>query len=138
MVNQVKGGIDIVPPLAWSEVSPTGFMVLNTLGTPVAAPGRMTTLVPTEELVIQPEGTLRQFTFARLEAASPDIADQDREAFRAEVQATIAAFPSHTFGGVERIIRFRGDQLDDNWRVGLAPDGVTVRRQIASLTWVNA
>lgn len=130
-----QGSISISPPLTWAEVSPTGRMVMNANGQPVVPAGTYVWLVPTEELVSDPNGTLHKFTFATLQPTTPDIPSADREGFRAAVQATIAAFPGHTFSG---IIRFRGDLIDDQWRIGVAPDGVTVRRQTATLTWVNA
>ncbi len=134
---QVTGEIDIVPPLTWSEVQPTGFMAMDAAGVPQVPAGRFVRLVPTEELVDNLEGTLHRFTFASLAASDAQILSTDREIFRAQVAATIAAFPSHAFGGVTGVIRFRGDLIDDQWRIGVAPDGVTVRRQAASITWVN-
>lgn len=130
----VAGGIDIVPPLAWSEVAPTGFMVKDPGGVPVMAPGRYVGLVPTEALLDRPEGTLHRYLFTRLEATTPE--PPDRAAFVAELIEIIAAFPTHTFGGGDRAMRFRGDLLDDQWRVVLAADG-TVKQQNASLTWVS-
>lgn len=136
MVNMVTGGIDIVPPLTWSEVQPAGFMVLSTgdRPSPIAPDTRLTWLRPIEEKVNRPEGVLYKYTFDRLEAATADLSDAQHETFRAEVAEIIAAFPTHAFGGVDRTIRFRGDQLDDNWRVRLMPDG-TVQLQVADLTW---
>jgi hypothetical protein len=134
MTALVAGGIDIVPPLAWSEVAPTGFMVKDAGGVPVMAPGRMVALVPTETLLDRPEGTLHRYLFARLEAVTPE--PPDRAVFVAQLIETIAAFPTHVFGGTDRGMRFRGDLLDDQWRVVLAADG-TVKQQDASLTWVN-
>lgn len=137
MPNQVTGGIDIVPPLAWSEVQPTGFMIMSPAGFPILPGTRTTLLAPIEELLDRAEGTLHRFTFPTLTAATPDIqAGAARTAFRDEVAAVIAAFPTHVFGGANRIIRFRGDQLDDNWRVRYAPDG-TVHLQVADLNWVD-
>jgi hypothetical protein len=135
-MNQASGEIDISPPLTWSEVQPTGFAVMNAKGVPKVPAGQLVELVATEEQVSRPEGTLFRYTFGKLVAASPDIAVEDREAFRAQVAAVIAAFPTHTFGGVSRVIRFRGDLLDDQWRVRLDPDG-TVRRQTADLSWID-
>ncbi len=134
MPNLVQGQIDIVPPLAWSEVQPTGFMVMSPQGFPTLPGNRLTALVPSVELVSRPEGTLQRFTFPALTAATPDIPDTAREAFRAEVAAVIAAFPTHVFGGTDRVIRFRGDALDDQWRIRLDASG-TVQRQVADLTW---
>lgn len=137
MVFQVTGEIDINPPLTWSEVQSTGFMVMNNKGEPKVPQGRWVELVATEELVDRAEGTMHRFTFSSLVVAAAEIAEADREAFRAQLQAMIAAFPTHTFGGVNRTIRFRGDLLDDQWRVRLDTDG-TVRRQNATLTWTDA
>lgn len=137
MTNQVTGGLDITPPLAWSEVQPTGFMIMSPLGFPVLPGTRLTLLTPVEELLDRTEGTLHRYTFAALTAATPDIPEGPaRQLFRDEVAAVIAAFPTHVFGTINRTIRFRGDQLDDNWRVRLNPDG-TVRLQVANLNWVD-
>lgn len=134
MTNLASGSIDIVPPLAWSEVEPTGFMVMSPDGEPVLPGNRLTLLVPTATILSRPEGTLMRYTFDALTAATPDIPLAARETFRAEVAAVIAAFPTRVFGGASRTIRFRGDALDDQWRVRLQPDG-TVARQLADLTW---
>jgi hypothetical protein len=91
-----------------------------------------------EDLVPRPEGTLHRFTFPAITPAFDEIDEVDRETFRQQVQEVIAAFPTHTFGGVTRVIRFRGNQIDDMWRVVVALDGVTVTRQIADLTWTTA
>jgi hypothetical protein len=135
MTALVQGQITITPALTWAEVSPTGRMVMDSAGYPQVPAGTYVKLVPTEELVANPDGTLHKFTFAALVPSEASIPSGDRETFRAGVQSTIAAFPGHTFAGT---IRFRGDLIDDQWRIGVAPDGVTVRRQIAQLTWVNA
>lgn len=137
MPAQTIGEIDIVPPLTWSEVQSSGLMVMPGR-TPVPADGRLAALRYVEELVPHPEGTLHRFTFPSIISVTADIDSADRETFRLQVQEIINAFPTHTFGGVSRVIRFRGNQIDDQWRVGVAPDGVTVRRQTASLTWVDA
>lgn len=137
MTNQVTGGIDISPPLAWSEVEPTGFMIRSPAGFPVLPGTRLTLLAPTEELVDRPEGTLHRYTFHALTAATPDIPEGPaRMTFRDEVEQVIAAFPTHTFGTNNRIIRFRGDTLDDNWRVRLDGAGA-VRLQVADLIWTD-
>lgn len=136
MAAQTRGEIDIVPPLTWTEVQPSGFMVMPSR-LPRAADGRMAALSYIEELVPHPEGTLHRFTFGSIIPVISAIEDVDRETFRLQVQEIVNAFPTHTFGGVSRLIRFRGDQIDDQWRVGLAADGVTVRRQTATLTWVD-
>lgn len=137
MVFQVNGEIDINPPLTWSEVQPTGFMVMNSDGEPEVPDGRWVKLVATEELLDRAEGTLHRFTFAKLACVEAEIPDADKETFRAQLQATIAAFPTHTFGAANRTIRFRGDLIDDQWRVRIDNDGVTVRRQTASLSWTD-
>lgn len=137
MPVQMSGEIDIVPPLAWSEVQPTGFMEMPSR-TPLVVTGRLAVLRYVEELVPQPEGTLHRFTFPAIVAATANINGTDRELFRAQVQEIVSAFPTHTFGGVTRVIRFKGDVIEDVWRVGVAVNGVTVGRQTASITWVNA
>lgn len=137
MAVQTAGEIDISPALTWSEVKTSGFMVI-TGRSPIPAEGRLAALRCVEDLIPAPEGTLHRFTFPAIIPTMPTIDSVDRETFRQQVQEIIAAFPSHTFGGVIRVIRFRGDQIDDMWRVGVAPDGVTVVRQIASFSWVNA
>jgi hypothetical protein len=136
MGNQVSGGIDIVPPLAWSEVAPLGIMAMNAQGAPVVTGGSFAAFDVTETLLDRAEGTLHRFTFPNLIAATADLAGPDREAFRQQVAAIVAAFPTHTFGGANRNIRFRGDQLDDQWRIRLNVDG-TVRMQTAALTWTD-
>lgn len=133
---QVTGSIDITPPLTWSEVKSTGFMVMNSAGYPVVPPGQYVRLTPTEELVDRAEGTLHKFTFDRIEASDVEIPDGSRETLRAQIAAMIAAFPTHTFGGANRNIRFRGDLIDDQWRIRLDTDG-TVRRQQANFTWTD-
>lgn len=137
MPVQMSGEIDIVPPLAWSEVQPTGFMQMPNR-TPVPAAGRLAMLRYEEELVPQPEGTLHRFTFPAIVATTADITGTDRDLFKAQVQEIVSAFPTHVFGGVTRVIRFKGDVIEDVWRVGVAANGVTVGRQAASITWVNA
>lgn len=134
---EVRGSIDISPPLTWSEVKPTGYMVTDAAGVPQVPAGQWVRLALTEEIVDRSEGTLHRYTFAKIEAADSLVPEQNREALRQQVAAIIAAFPTHTFGGVDRSIRFRGDLLDDQWRIRLDTDG-TVRRQNASLTWVDA
>ncbi len=133
----VTGEIDIVPPLAWSEVKASGFMVMPDR-TPVPAAGRLVTLSWVEELIDRAEGVMHRFTFPSIQAATPDIATADRATFQAQIAEVIAAFPTHVFGGVSRAIRFRGNAIDDQWRVRLDVDGVTVRRQVATLTWTDA
>lgn len=135
---QVTGEIDINPPLTWSEVQPTGFMVMNANGVPKVPDGRYVELVATEEIIDRSEGTMHKFTFASLAATDAQIDEPNREVFRAQVAETIAAFPTHVFGAANRTIRFRGDLIDDQWRIRLDADGVTVRRQVANLTWVDA
>lgn len=134
---QVTGDIDINPPLTWSEVQPTGFMVMVN-GSPAVPAGRYVHLVATEELINRAEGTMHKFTFDKIVAVDAQIPEADRELFRSQVAATIAAFPTHVFGGMSRTIRFRGDLLDDQWRVRVDMDGVTARRQVATLTWSDA
>jgi hypothetical protein len=140
MPNQVQGEIDINPPLAWSEVQPTGFMLPDVNGFPVTGSAggnlRLVTLPPVETLVERPEGILHKFLFPTLAATSPDIATEQRELFRAQLAEIVAAFPTHTFGGVNRVVRFRGDLLDDMWRARLNTDN-TVRLQTAALTWTD-
>lgn len=136
MAVQTSGEIDIMPPLAWSEVQPTGFMVMPSR-TPEPGPGRLAALRYVEELVPRPEGTLHRFTFPAIVPTTADINGQDRETFCAQVQEIVAAFPSHIFGGASRVIRFRGEVIDDVWRVGVAANGLTVGRQIAAINWVN-
>lgn len=136
MPVQTSGEIDIVPPLTWSEVLPTGFMVMPSR-TPLAGTGRLAALRCEEELVPQPEGTLHKFTFPAIVATTANIAPGDRDAFKAQVQEIVNAFPTHTFGSVTRVIRFKGDAIEDVWRVGVAANGTTVGRQIAQITWVN-
>ena len=133
---QVFGEIDIAPPLTWSEVEPSGFSVMDSKGVPQPPAGQFVELVPVEDIVARPEGTLHRFTFSKVVAAGNEVPEDQREAFRAQVAAVIAAFPTHTFGAVERTIRFRGDLLDDQWRVRLDPDG-TVKYQKADLSWID-
>lgn len=135
---EVRGSIDISPPLAWSEVKPTGYAVMDGTGVPQPPVGQWLRLVPTEILVDRPEGTLHAFRFGSIEAVQAEVLEADRETLRAQLAAIVAAFPTHTFGGSSRIIRFRGDLLDDQWRVGVDIDGITVRRQNAGLTWTDA
>lgn len=135
MPNEMQGFIDITAPLTWAEVGPTGFMAMVN-GVPQVPPGRWVELVATETLVDHAQGTLHRFTFGRLVAATADIPDAQREAFRAQVQEIFTAFPTHTFGTTSKVIRFRGDQLDDQWRVGTT-DGLLVRRQNASISWAE-
>lgn len=131
----VEGSIDISPPLAWSEVQPTGFMVMNARGEPKAPPGRYVRLVDVEQLIDRPEGTLHKFTFASIVATTEEIPVPERPVFQAQIAAIVAAFPTHVFGGVSRIIKFRGEAFND-WRVRLNNDG-TVSRQEATVTWVD-
>jgi hypothetical protein len=133
---QVFGEIDIAPPLTWSEVEPSGFAVMNAKGVPKPPAGQFVELIPVEDIVARPEGTLHRFTFSKVVAAGNEVPEDQREAFRAQVAAVIAAFPTHVFGAVSRVIRFRGDLLDDQWRVRLDPDG-TVRYQKADLSWID-
>src|SRR6266498_2649777 len=118
MTFETHGQIDIVPPLAWSEVSPTGFMVMAN-GSPVVPAGQWVALTVVEDLVDRPEGTLHRFRFTSLVAAQREVPLAQRETMRVQVAAIVAAFPTHVFGGVERVIRFRGNELDDVWRIGL-------------------
>lgn len=136
MSNQSQGLIDIAPPLAWSEVQPLGFMVMNVLGYPVPPVTGLVQLNVVEQLVDRPEGTLHRFMFDGIGPATPDITTGQRTVFRDQVAAIVTAFPTHTFGGVSRNIRFRGDQLDDQWRIRLDNDG-TVKLQTADLTWTT-
>lgn len=136
MPVQMTGEIDIVPPLTWAEVQSTGFVQMpNRI--PIPGDGRLAGLRCDEELVPHPEGTLHRFTFPAIVAVTADINGADRELFRAQVQEIVTAFPTHTFGGVSRLIRFKGDVIEDVWRVGVAANGVTIGRQTASINWVN-
>lgn len=137
MPVQTSGEIDIVPPLTWSEVQAAGLMEMPSR-TPVSPVGRFATLRFVEELIPQPEGTLHKFTFPAIVPATADIPPGDRALFTTQVQEIVNAFPTHTFGGVTRVIRFKGDAIEDVWRVGVAANGTTVGRQTASITWVNA
>jgi len=132
---QVHGYIDVVPPLAWSEVKAAGFMVADAEGVPQVPAGQWVRLVATETLVDRPEGVLHRFTFDRLEAKEVEVPADQREIMRSQVAAIVAAFPANVFGGVSRVIRFRGEDIDDVWRIRLAADG-TVQRQVAEITWV--
>lgn len=132
----VQGDIDIVPPLLWSEVEPTGFMVMDSHGVPVVPAGRLPLLTYLEQLLNKPEGTLHKFTFPSITSSTEEIPTANQPVFRDQVQQIINAFPTHTFGVPDRAIKFRGDGFDD-WRVRLDNDGVTVKYQIATQVWVD-
>lgn len=137
MPVQMSGEIDIVPPLTWSEVQPTGFMELPSY-TPRPADGRLAALRCELTVIPQPEGLLQVFTFPAIIATTANITGADRALFTAQVQEIVSAFPTHVFGGVTRLIRFKGDVIEDVWRVGVAANGITVGRQAGQISWVTA
>jgi hypothetical protein len=122
---EVRGVVDVSPPLGWVDVASTGFMVIGDRGFPVVPAGRWAGLSPEDN---------NPFVFPYLVAAQMEVPADDRETFRQQLVEIVAAFPGHTFGAVSNVITFRGDLLDDLWRVTLNPDG-TVTREVAALTW---
>lgn len=131
---EATGSIDINPPLAWSDVSAGGFMVADSKGVPVVPPGRWVELLADETLISRPEGVLHRYVFTALRAAAVEVPLDQREVMRQQVEAIVAAFPGSTFGAFDNRIRFRGNELDDIWRIRVQPDR-TVQRQVASLSW---
>jgi hypothetical protein len=136
-VFQTSGSIDIVPPLAWSELAPTGIMVMDGNGLPQVPVTGWVELEYIEQLLPRPEGTLHRFTFDTIVPAQLEIPVNQREVFRAQIATLVTTFPTHVFGGANRVIRFRGEDLDDVWRVRVNPDN-TVSRQVAQWSWVDA
>lgn len=134
MGNIVRGTIDIWPPLEWSEVEPTGFMILNPEGIPVLPGTRLSLLCPEETIVTTPEGVLRKYTFDTLSAATPDIPLQGRAILRREIEEVIQTFPGHGFGDIEDTILFRGDVFYDYWRIRVTPEDQVVYEE-GTITW---
>lgn len=133
---EATGSIDIVPSLAWSEVKAAGFMVADSNGVPKTPPGQWVALTGQELVLDRPEGALHKYNFDHLVAAEVEVPLDQRELMRAQVAAIVAAFPNSVFGGASRNIRFRGNELDDIWRIRVNPDR-TVVRQVADLQWTT-
>lgn len=134
---EAHGKIDITPSLLWSEVRTAGFMIEDARGVPTVPPGQWVELVADREIVNRPEGVLHRFTFAALTWYQPEVPLLARETMREQVAAIVAAFPANTFGTLNRRILFRGNELDDFWRIRIDPDR-SVHRQVADIQWLEA